>query len=714
MRPGLKSIAAILGALLMAPAAAAERPVVQLRWEPQFQYAGYDAAPWQSHGAEAGFDVDDGSVVKATEERRHDLPREAGFVEPLDADFALTPEQLVAASHEGMPRWLPWVAAGLLLISAGALMYAGVVRRTVRRLTGELRASDTMLRAQAALLNDAEDLAHLGHWHLDMATGAIRWSRPVFRMHGLDSDIDPPSLAAALALQHPEDRLSVLRHMNAAIRSGAAFDFSFRLLLRDGKVRYLKTKGRIERGQNGEAVTVFGVAMDITERTLADQKIEYLAYHDPLTGLPNRALFDDRLRMALAARRRTDGYVGVLMLDLDGFKQVNDTYGHQAGDQLLKVVANRLLAATRATDTVCRLGGDEFTVLLTNLIEPIDAERIAANAIAALSAPVSIGKAQIRPHASIGICIADDRMHTPPDVLSNADVALYQAKVENRGGLIRFESHMRMEKDRFAVDAGGIREGLKRGEFVLHWQPIFDAQGHAYRGSEILIRWHRPGRGLLPPDAFLPAAKACGLMDDLDAWVLETALDERAASPNPAVRAGFITVNMSGDLLTSHTMKEIAIAIIERHSDDDINLILEVTEDVAMSEQIDAAARTLHMLADRGVAIALDDFGTGHGTLSDLRRFPIHYIKIDREFVDLIDQRADSTAIVTSVVWLAHSMGITTIGEGVERPEEAKRLTELGCQMLQGYHFGNPMPREALERRLADRAGEAAGDAAAA
>ncbi len=455
---------------------------------------------------------------------------------------------------------------------------------------------------------------------------------------------------------------------------------------------------------NGRRVFT-GVVRDISKRKAAQEQANHLALHDPLTGLPNRRLLQDRLTNALAQARRKRGLVAVLLLDLDDFKAVNDTLGHPAGDALLQAIARRLSGILRVSDTLARLGGDEFALVQVGARQPADIAILAQKVLAALASPFDLGGQEAYISTSLGIALFPDDGGDTHDLLKNADLALYRAKAEGRGRFRFFEPAMDAEIRTRQRTGRELRQALERGEFVLHYQPRFDLARGAITGAEALLRWLHPQRGLVPPGEFVPHAEAAGLIVPLGAWVLAEAC-RQARGWSEAGHGLTVGVNVSPAQLRHPDMLQTVDDALSSSGLRPMLLELEITEGLLV-EATDGVRGCLAGLAARGVQLAIDDFGTAYSSLAYLRRLPAQRIKIDRSFVRDIGSDAEDEAVVRAIVTLGHSLGKQVVAEGVETEAQMAFLREHGCDEAQGYLLAPPVAAEVLEGLLAAESGKA-------
>ena len=486
---------------------------------------------------------------------------------------------------------------------------------------------------------------------------------------------------------HPEDRERTAHaSSHIGVRGYEIVDFENRFLHRDGSWRWLLWSAR------SDGTTWYAVAKDVTER----KGLELRAIHDPLTGLPNRALLMDRLGHALDRMERTGGSVAVMFVDLDRFKAVNDTRGHETGDALLIAAACRLEATVRSGDTVARLGGDEFVVIAEDLPGSSQADLLADRIVEAFTRPLTAGSETVLVGASVGMVSVDAKEHaTPERLLREADTAMYRAKAAGRGRSEFFDDAMRREVAERLQLARELHQALPRRELRLVYQPVVSLTDGVVAACEALLRWHHPERGVVPPADFVPLAEQNGLILPIGEWVLEQACLQ-AAAWRRAGRDLSVSVNVSPAQLAQPDFADTVDAIVRRSGLPAQCLCLELVE-ATVARQPDRISETLGDLRARGVRIALDDFGKGATSLAHFRGLPLDVVKLDRAFVSDLRAGEVSRAIVGALVSLADGLGMTVVAEGVEREDQAAELRELGCGLVQGYWFGQPEPADEMQ-----------------
>lgn len=426
--------------------------------------------------------------------------------------------------------------------------------------------------------------------------------------------------------------------------------------------------------------------------TLANEELTQLALHDTLTGLPNRILLADRISQAMAKVAEQGGCFSLMFIDLDGFKPVNDAFGHHLGDRLLREVALRLRDQLRSQDTLARIGGDEF-VLLVRLSEPDDAPQVAARQVSLLSKSFRVDEHDLQISASVGIALYPGNGQTAEELLMNADAAMYHAKGAGKNGYSFFDVSMNTNARKQLQLLQDLRQALEHNQFRLHYQPKFDAVSGQPVGAEALLRWEHPQQGLLLPEHFIELAEKTGLIIPIGEWVLNEACRQMRAWFDEGYSHWRISVNLSALQFCYSGLVDSVVSVLERHRLPANSLTLEITETTAMSDA-DASMTVLQRLSQMGVDLSIDDFGTGYSSLMYLKRLPANELKIDRGFVRDLEHDSDDAAIVSAIVALGQALGLRIVAEGVETDTQQSFLTTLGCDALQGFLLGQPLPAE--------------------
>jgi diguanylate cyclase (GGDEF)-like protein/PAS domain S-box-containing protein len=456
---------------------------------------------------------------------------------------------------------------------------------------------------------------------------------------------------------------------------------------------------RPQRDLAGTITGVIGHVRDLTERKRAEQQIEYQAYHDALTGLANRRLFQEHLTLALALAQRKTGLLAVLFLDLDHFKVINDSLGHTIGDALLRVVAMRLKTHVREGDVIARVGGDEFTVVLQDLKKKEDIPAIAQKVLRAIAEPIDVDGHRLYVTASIGIAVYPDDGLDAETLLKNADNAMYRSKSEGRNTYqMSTEEMSRTMNERLTLE-GALHQAIERSEFEVYYQPQIDITNMKVVGMEALLRWRHPERGILSPGSFLSVAEERGFIVLIGDWVLRQACAQAKMFRQAGLPEFRVAVNLSPRQFREQTLVESIESALKETGLDPHCLELEITESVAM-ENVDLTVNQLNRLRKIGISIAIDDFGMGHSSLSYLKKFPIDALKIDRGFVEDLPERVEDAAIVRSVIELAQGLNLRVVAEGVETKQQLDFLRQQNCREVQGFYFGFPVPPHEFQKMI--------------
>jgi diguanylate cyclase (GGDEF)-like protein/PAS domain S-box-containing protein len=518
------------------------------------------------------------------------------------------------------------------------------------------------------------------------------------------SDFIGSAVRTFASVIHPDDRRMVEQDIAEALARRVAFVLEYRLVHADGSVRWVYERGRGIFDADGEVRFLDGAIFDVTARKQAEERLAYLAYHDPLTELPNRMLFQERLAQTIAAADSMGAPVAVLFADLDDFKLINDNFGHSVGDRLLQEVARRLRRVTRSNDVVARQGGDEFLILLAGrgdarlpLAEATadiraGAERVAVALRDALTEPFALGDIELHVTASVGASIYPEDADSAEALLKHADVALYAAKDAGRDGFRLYRRSGRDHGRELSV-AGRLRQAAARGELELHYQPLVDLREGRVVGAEALIRWNDPERGLMQPADFLPTAERTGLIRPITEWVVDEACRQSREWRN-AGHDLYVSVNLAPAFWQPTAMRAV-MATIEAFGLNPDRMMIEITEQAAMTPVADLEP-VLAELHARGLRLAIDDFGTGHSSLGRLSRLRVNTLKIDRGFIADVPGDRGASVVVDSMVSLARNLGLQCLAEGIETEEQRAFLVARGCPLGQGFLFGRPMPAAQL------------------
>jgi diguanylate cyclase (GGDEF)-like protein/PAS domain S-box-containing protein len=555
------------------------------------------------------------------------------------------------------------------------------------------------LRKSELSLAAAQEIAHLGNWERDLVSGTTTWSDECLRILGLVPGDDAMAPDGFFEFDHPDDAEFVRRTVAESQANHSAYSIDHRIVRRDGIMRWVHEQGEYVLDEQGVPVKLIGTLLDITERKQAEERLAHLAHHDALTDLPNRIMLDDRLVQSIAHAERNGRVVAVLFLDLDRFKDINDTLGHSTGDRLLTHVAERLQVCLRTGDTVARSGGDEFIIVLADVAQPDDVTNVANRIVDSFARPFAIDGRELYASASIGISVFPHDGRDADSLIRSADTAMYQAKDSGRNNFQFFTADMHAKAlARLSVE-GDLRRAIEREQFVLHYQPVISLSSGRVVGAEALLRWNHPDRGLVLPADFVALAEETGLIVPIGDWVLRAACarargwTERGHDP---IR---VMVNISARQFQERNLGDVIDGALAAAGLPAQQLELEITESVVM-RNTEETIRSLKNLKAKGLRLSIDDFGTGYSSLGYLKLFPVDSLKIDRSFVRDISVDAFDEAIASAIVGLARSLHLRVIAEGVETPTQLAFLRRVGCDEMQGHLFSKAVTAPEFEALL--------------
>ena len=549
-----------------------------------------------------------------------------------------------------------------------------------------------------SILNSLDDVV----WSAAVEEFQLLYLNPAAEaVHGypVSSFLSSPDLW--LDVIHPADRHQMAHFFDQLLAAGS-LNIEYRILRPDGEIRWLKNRGHVITDDQGRPSRLDGIIYDITEQKRAQAQLLHDAFHDELTGLPNRNLMMERISQSLKRQHRIPDYqFALLFIDLDRFKIINDSLGHLVGDQLLVAIAHLLENCLRTSDTVARLGGDEFTILLDGIQGIDDAIHVAERILETLKTPFQVGDHSVFTGSSIGIAYNSVQYDDATLLLRDADIAMYRAKSLGKGCFVVFSPEMHAQTLSLLKLERDLRSAVDRQELVLYYQPIIDLTTGDLSDVEVLVRWQHPERGLVMPSDFIPLAEETGLIVEIGQWVLQEACQTLRAYQQQFASATELkfSVNLSSEQLQDPNFIQIVDQVLSQSELDGQYLKLELTESMLMSHE-EKHIKTLQQLRDRNITISLDDFGTGYSSLSYLYRFPLDTLKIDQSFVSRMISEPKDAEIVNTIISLARTLNMDVIAEGIETEDEALHLKKLGCERGQGYWFSPPMCQQKLEEHL--------------
>ncbi|MDC0598252.1 EAL domain-containing protein [Gammaproteobacteria bacterium] len=503
-------------------------------------------------------------------------------------------------------------------------------------------------------------------------------------------------------ISHPDDE-KVTDEIRAQLRSGeiSSFKMEKRYLRKDKTPIWVGLTIAVSRGPNNEALYDVSVIEDISARREAEERVQYLATHDGMTSLPNRVLFHQLLKHAIESAERYKRKFAVLFIDLDRFKQINDTLGHEAGDILLIEMSKRFKGCLRTSDVVARLGGDEFVVLVQEISDPSQVAVVARNILSVAMKPLEIMDQECRVTASIGICMYPEEAQDEQTLMQNADMAMYLAKEEGKNNFQFYSKDIKsLSIEKLALESN-LRQAMDRDEFEVHYQAKVNVKSGSINGVEALLRWNSLALGPVSPAQFIPLTEEMGLIVPLGRWVLKTACEQNRAWQDKGLPNVCISVNLSPRQFQDAELIPYIKEVLEETGIEPQYLELEITESMVM-HNTETALVKLNELKEMGVSIAIDDFGTGYSSLSQLKHFPVDTLKIDRSFIRELPTDMEDMAITEAIIAMGKMLGLTVVAEGVETAEQQTFLSEHACDEIQGFHFSKPVSPEDFEKLLAE------------
>lgn len=565
----------------------------------------------------------------------------------------------------------------------------GIAKDITRKKTLELELQQKEMR-----LKEAHRIAKLGSWELLFPELQFHLSEELYGILHLDKTENILSFDHFLNIIHPEDRERFDALVHDAIKERKAYDTVHRILVRDGGSKYIYEHAEAVYDMEGKPVKMIGIMQDITELKQAEHTIEFLSYHDTLTGLPNRSLAINRLEQAIGYAKKHNTKVALLHMDIDGFKTINDSFGYHTGDGVIQAFARRLKENLKETDTVSRQGGDEFLMIITDISDTDDLSTLISHLMKKLNEPIDVHTHSFVATLSLGIAIAPEDGQDFETLLQKADTALRKAKESGGNTYCFFTEEMNQEIFENLHIQNDLKRALMQEQFVLHYQPQIDLKTNTIHGVEALLRWKHPEKGLIPPMKFIPIAESSGLIVEIGAWVIHEACHQASKWHKKGINIT-IAVNISAVQFKRGNLEHVIEEALKKSGLNPHYLELELTESLLIqdTENVFSAIKRLKNL---GVKLSIDDFGTGYSSLSYLKRFAVDKLKIDRSFVRDILKDPEDNAIVQAIIQMAKSLNLKTIAEGVEDKEVVELVRQYGCDEIQGFYFAKPMPHDEL------------------
>jgi len=590
-----------------------------------------------------------------------------------------------------------------------------IVGHRVRYVLRAYERSQELWRSEQRLAY-AQRIARLGNWELDLRTKQIQCWGELVGLFGLDPDRPVDAVATLLNKIHPEDREPLLECLKRCSEEGRPASIECRVVDRAGESRHFHSEVHPVVEEGGRVTMLKGASQDVTRRKRVEDEIRHLAFHDGLTGLPNRRLFRELATHAIHQAWRGDYKLGVLYLDLDDFKRINDTLGHSVGDELLERVSERLNGSTRGSDCVARpiegdnapaiarLGGDEFVLLLSQVRDPQEVAIVAQRILDELIQPFSLGDHDVVVGASIGISVCPDDSNDVETLLRNADMAMYRAKESGKNRYKFYTDSMNAHAFRRLQLENHLRKAIDQNQLTINYQPKVDLETGRVTGAEALLRWTDPELGFVGPDEFIPVAEETGLIIPLGSWLTQMVCAQAKEWSDRDLGLESIAINVSGIQFRDPNLADMILSALEDNSLDPSHLDVEITESTLMKDETRVVG-ILKEIRKMGVKVSIDDFGTGYSSLRYLREFPVDQVKIDRSFLTEVGENAAAGDLVSAIISMCKALRLKVVAEGVETEEQRLFLKQNECDEYQGYLFSRPLPALEFEALLHEKRG---------
>lgn len=561
------------------------------------------------------------------------------------------------------------------------------------------RETDLELYRNRLRLAHAHKVAKIGYWDWDIAADHLFWSKEVYDILSVVPDDFQQNYEAFLKRVHADDLKSVQNATRASLKQGVPLSIEHRVIREDQEMQVVHQHAELIKNESGEVVRMLGVVQDITERYLAQAQIEYQAYYDSLTELPNRTLFYDRMDHALKVSSRGKGEIAIFLIDLDRFKNINDSLGHDIGDGLLQSVAKGLKSVIREEDTLARLGGDEFALIVEGVTTNEAVITVANKLIDILSSAQYIKGNELISTGSIGVTISSLESRDKEVLIKQADLAMYQAKESGGNRFCFYSAEMKSRAHQSLVLEKELRQALERDELVVFYQPKVSVRSGKIKGMEALVRWQHPKKGLVPPFDFIPIAEETGLIVPIGRWILQEACKQTIKWQEQGFGGLIVSVNVSAKQFHHQGYVDEVRDALESSGISSRHVDLEVTESCTMNN-VDSAIRILDAFRQMGISISMDDFGTGYSSLSFLDQLPLDTLKVDRAFIKDINAQGKNGELARLIITMARSLRLSVVAEGVETEDHLEFLRTNGCDEYQGYLFSPPVPADDFENLL--------------